>query len=111
MTTSERARAELYERLDETLGPDPADTLMGYLPPVGWADVATKADIRALDPRFEALDHRFGALESKIDATASRLEAQFERALRHAVLTMMATTIATVSAAVGAAVAITQLMR
>jgi hypothetical protein len=97
MTTSERARAELYERLDETLGPDPADTLMGYLPPVGWADVATKADIHAL--------------ESKIDATASRLEARFERALRGAVLAMMATTIATVSAAVGAAVAITQLMR
>lgn len=31
-----------------TIGPDPTDTLFSYLPPVGWADVATVRDVRTL---------------------------------------------------------------
>ena len=29
--------------------------MVGYLPPVGWADVATKHDLDALTARFDAL--------------------------------------------------------
>jgi len=36
-----------------TLGPDPADTLMHYLPPVGWADVATKHDLEVTRQMLE----------------------------------------------------------
>jgi hypothetical protein len=43
--TSERRRHDLYDELRELLGDDSADELMNYLPPVGWADVATKPDI------------------------------------------------------------------
>lgn len=32
----------------EAIGPDQADTLLTYLPPVGWADVATTRDVQAL---------------------------------------------------------------
>lgn len=45
MAAGERERRELQEALVGTIGPDPTDTLLGYLPPVGWADVATKRDL------------------------------------------------------------------
>jgi hypothetical protein len=44
----ERRRHDLYNRLADQLGADEAETLMSLLPPVGWADVATKADLHAL---------------------------------------------------------------
>jgi hypothetical protein len=58
MSIDERARHELHARLDELLGPEPAGTLMSYLPPVGWADVATKRDLEALGHRVEATLYR-----------------------------------------------------
>ena len=43
---------------------------MELMPPVGWADVATKRDLDALeqrmDLRFEVLDQRFEASEQKL---------------------------------------------
>lgn len=45
MRIEERARHELHTRMADVLGPNEAATLMGYLPPVGWADVATKHDL------------------------------------------------------------------
>jgi hypothetical protein len=54
MALDERARHELFLRLEEALGPESAETLMELLPPVGWADVATKRDLDALGDRLEA---------------------------------------------------------
>ena len=48
MAISERERLELYEQLGRVLGPDNAGRLMELLPPTGWDDIATKADVRAL---------------------------------------------------------------
>ena len=48
MTISEQSRHQLYRRLEEVLGADEAAVLMEHLPPVGWADVATKRDIDGL---------------------------------------------------------------
>ena len=48
MAISEESRYHLYQRLEEVLGAEEAATLMEHLPPVGWADVATKRDIDAL---------------------------------------------------------------
>ena len=44
----ERSRRTLYERLEDTIGAEGADTLMSMLPPVGWADVATTRDLDSL---------------------------------------------------------------
>ncbi|WP_052667353.1 hypothetical protein [Nitriliruptor alkaliphilus] len=72
MAVDERARHELHSRLDEVLGPDVTTTLMGLLPPVGWADVATRRDLDALEARltsrFEASLHReLGGLRSELN--------------------------------------------
>jgi hypothetical protein len=45
MTIDERSRHQLFARLEEVLGSDEATTLMEHLPPLGWADVATKRDL------------------------------------------------------------------
>ena len=73
---SDRDRHELYVALQERLGPEPADTMMELLPPVGWADVATKHDLAELEERmnlrFEKVDLRFDRLEARFDAKLER---------------------------------------
>lgn len=54
MAIDERSRHQLYLRLEQVLGSEEAETLMSHLPPVGWADVATKRDLELLEARFLA---------------------------------------------------------
>lgn len=48
MTVDDRTRLNLHRKLEAVLGQEEADTLMAHLPPVTWNDVATKADLDAL---------------------------------------------------------------
>ena len=48
MAVTEKHRHELFNEVERVLGPRHAETLMELLPPVGWADVATKHDLEAL---------------------------------------------------------------
>ena len=50
MTISDQSRYDLHQRLAQVLGVDEAATLMAHLPPVGWADVATRRDLDQLGP-------------------------------------------------------------
>jgi len=76
MAIDERTRHDLYLRLEASLGPEAADTLMEHLPPVGWADVATKHDLDAhavmtkqdLDAHALATKHDLDALRHDLDA-------------------------------------------
>ena len=61
MAISEQSRHQLYRRLEQVLGPDEAAVLMEHLPPVGWADVATKRDIEGLRHEMERQSDRFSA--------------------------------------------------
>jgi hypothetical protein len=70
MAITEKSRHELYRRLEEILGPDEANTLMEHLPPVGWADVATKEDLHQLETR---LDARFEVFEFKLRSEMANL--------------------------------------
>ena len=57
MAITEESRHRLYQRLDEVLGVNEAATLMEHLPPVGWADVATKHDLEMFRLEFRAELH------------------------------------------------------
>jgi hypothetical protein len=86
MVLDERSRHQLYLRLEEALGAEAATTLMEHLPPAGWADVAMKRDLDALEQRlelrFEALDLRFEALEQRLDLRSEALEHKLMAAFR-----------------------------
>jgi len=58
MQIDERTRREMYEQLEAALGAQTADALMEHLPPVGWAEVATKSDLAAMRVDIEALEYR-----------------------------------------------------
>ena len=66
MAISEEARHRLFNRLEEVLGAEGASTLMEHLPPVGWADVATKRD----------LDHSNVLVRRDLDALGSGLRSE-----------------------------------
>jgi len=94
MTISEESRHRLYLRLEEVLGPDEATVLMEHLPPVGWADVATKRDIeglavatkRDIEGLAVATRHDIEGLavatRHDIDLLGTRMDARLERELR-----------------------------
>ena len=104
MALDERSRHELYLRLEETLGPEAATTLMEHLPPVGWADVATKRD----------LDQTAALLRSDLDQQADRMRAEFYKAMaeqtRTIVLTILAANVGAVVAVAGLAFAAARLI-
>jgi hypothetical protein len=54
MVIGEGSRYRLFEAARAGWGDEPAETLMELLPPVGWADVATKADLQQLGDRLRA---------------------------------------------------------
>ena len=71
MSVDERRRLQLADAAKRALGDDAGVTLMEMLPPVGWADVATKQDLLALEARIDA-----------------HFETRFERGFRQIVVTM-----------------------
>ena len=48
MALTEAMRLRLFEHFEALMGPDEAEAMMELLPPVGWADVATKRDLDAM---------------------------------------------------------------
>ena len=82
MVVDDRSRYELHQKLDQVLGTEAASTLMAHLPPVGWADVATKHDLAQRDERLElrlaVTDARIGTLNEAVDARFEGVDARFE---------------------------------
>jgi len=74
---SERRRHQLYEEAKQVLSVESADELMSYLPPVGWADVATKTDLGMIRYEMDALRSEMrgdmARIEGKIDRVEDRL--------------------------------------
>jgi hypothetical protein len=86
MSVTESERHQLFSWFEEHMGQERAATMMNLVPPVGWAEVATRHDLDELDSRLTTridaleskLDGRFEALESRFDALESKFEYRFE---------------------------------
>ena len=82
MAISEESRHHLYQRLEQVLGPAEATVLMEYLPPVGWADVATKRDLDVLENRMEARfdrwDERFADMDRRWDERFADMDRRWD---------------------------------
>ena len=55
MSVTEARRFELHQELQKILGVDVAHTLMDYLPPVGWNDLARKRDVEIVERRLNVV--------------------------------------------------------
>jgi hypothetical protein len=100
MAIDERSRHELFLKLEQVLGAGEATTLMEHLPPVGWADVATKRD----------LDELRVATKRDLDSLKNELLAQFRAEINGQTRTMlftMSTLMATIAALAFAAARLT----
>lgn len=120
MAVSERSRHALYEAARSQLGDDAAEALMELLPPVGWADVATKHDLleleRRIDLRFEAFEHRLGGFDHRFEALEHRLVAKLHQeigslhlAISRQTRTILASLIGILGSAAALAFGVTQL--
>ncbi len=65
----ERRRHLLYEEVKEVLSVDSADELMDSLPPVGWADGATKSDVSMVRTEIDVL-----RAEMRTEMSSMRIE-------------------------------------
>ena len=89
----EAARHALYRSLEAAIGAEATGTMMTLLPPVGWAEVATKDDLRQLEARLDArLEGQIRSLESQVGRLEGRMEqrmAELETGLTAAMRTQL----------------------
>ena len=90
MSITNEDRYDLQAKANHVVGRKEGTTLMELLPPVGWADVATKRDLDQLEARliaqferrFVGIDHRFVGIDQRfvgIDQRFERVDQQFVR--------------------------------
>ena len=87
MAITEHDRHRMYQRLEEVLGSEEAATLMEHLPPVGWADVATKRDLDHLRVDIEQV-------RTGIDHMANKLRAEWRRDMNRLTIAVFTSNIA-----------------
>ena len=95
------------------MGRERAATMMNLVPPVGWAEVATRHDLDELDSRlttridalegkldsrFEALEYKFEALENRLIGKVETVRSELLRTLGTWLIASQAAVIAAVSA-------------
>ena len=97
-TVSERQRLDLYGRLEETLGPEHAEVLMEYLPPVGWNDVARRHDLDLVRAEVQTLGSE---LRAEMQILRSDLRAEVHDQFGRQLVWLVGTILASVGAVLG----------
>ena len=71
-------RRELFDLLEPSLGSRGAALLMAQLPPVGWADLATKTDLGVLRSEVGALRSELVGEMAKVGARVENVRAELK---------------------------------
>jgi hypothetical protein len=100
MSITEASRFQLRTAIGQILSEEAADTLMELLPPVGWADIATKTD----------LQHLRDELKADIQALQLSIETTLEKRLHEQTKWFNTTMIAMNAVTVAVAVALSKLI-
>ena len=122
MSITEASRFQLRTAIGQILSEEAADTLMELLPPVGWADVATKTDLQHLRDELKSdiqnlrvttktdLQHLRDELKGDIHALQLTIEATFEKRLHEQTRWLITTMIAMNTVMLAASVALSKLI-
>jgi hypothetical protein len=90
MAITPNERRELRKGAEEVFGTDGAETLMELLPPIGWADFATKHDLEALRVATKQdLETLREGTARDIEICRLAMEARLERGLREQLVTFL----------------------
>ena len=82
MAVDERRRHEMYLAFEELVGGEVAATMMEHLPPVGWADVATKHDVEREVALLRAeMQAGFAGLRTEMHHGVAQLRGESQRVL------------------------------
>ncbi len=79
MSISEAERHEIYELIRAATSDRVANNVMSMLPPVGWADVATKSELDSLRTEMRS---EFSAVRADIRAMESNLRTEMHKSAR-----------------------------
>src|SRR3954452_20510360 len=98
VSVSAAQRRALHDGLVKKLGADVADTLMDYLPPAGWSDLARRSDVESLG---RALRLEMQAMESRMDAKLAALHTAVSDKISSQTRWFMASQLVLVAATIG----------
>ena len=111
MSITEASRFQLRTAIGQILDEEAADTLMELLPPVGWADVATKTDLQHLRNEMQAdIKNLRDEFKGDMHALQLTIEATLEKRLHEQTRWLITTMIAMNTVMLAASVALSKLI-
>ena len=111
MSITEASRFQLRTAIGQILSEEAADTLMELLPPVGWADVATKTDLQHLRNELKSdIDSLRNELKSDMLNLQLTIEVNVRKLIHEQTKWLITTMIAMNAVTVAVAVALSKLI-
>ena len=111
MSITEASRFQLRTAIGQILDEEAADTLMELLPPVGWADVATKTDLQHLRDEMQAdIKNLRDELKGDMRALQLTIEIAIEKRIHEQTKWLITTMIAMNTVMLAASVALSKLI-
>ena len=111
MSITEASRFQLRTAIGQILDEEAADTLMELLPPVGWADVATKTDLQHVRDELKGdIQNLRDEMKAEMRALQLTIEIAIEKRIHEQTKWLITTMMAMNTVMLAAAVALSKLI-